>query len=459
MNNTSIITPKALSSREPSKQNPFPDPYNKMDTDPNQHQPTWSELLGSNNWDGLLHPLDLSLRRLILLSGDLCQATYDAFNNDSNSPFCGSSRYGKPSFFNKVMFDSAAAAAVGGGGGGDLKIAAFLYATARVGVQEAFLLHSLSRESWDRESNWIGYVAVGESVGGRREIYVAWRGTTRTYEWIDVLGAKPDSAAPLLRPKAIKKYELSGRKDDTPSDTSSSSDEEDEKVPKVMKGWLTIYTSDDPNSPFTKLSARTQFQNKIKELVNQYKDDELSIILTGHSLGASLSVLSGFDLVENGITDIPIAAFVFGCPQVGNKAFNERIKQFPNFKILHIKNKIDLIPLYPSGLLGYVNSGIDLEIDTRKSPFLKDSKNPSDWHNLQAILHVVAGWNGEEREFELKVKRSLALVNKSCDYLKDECLVPATWWVEKNRGMVIRKDGDWALAPPDEEDLPVPELF
>ena len=154
-------------------------------------------------------------------------------------------------------------------------------------------------------------------------------------------------------------------------------------MPKVMKGWLTIYTSDDPNSPFTKLSARTQFQNKIKELVNQYKDDKLSIILTGHSLGASLSVLSGFDLVENGITDIPIAAFVFGCPQVGNKAFNDRINQFPNFKILHIKNKIDLIPLYPSGLLGYVNSGIDLEIDTRKSPFLKDSKNPSDWHNLQ----------------------------------------------------------------------------
>ncbi|KAG5020760.1 hypothetical protein JHK87_016615 [Glycine soja] len=36
-------------------------------------------------------------------------------------------------------------------------------------------------------------------------------------------------------------------------------------------------------------------------------------------------------------------------------------------------------------------------IDTRKSPSLKDSKNPSDWDNLQVMLHVVVGWNGKKR--------------------------------------------------------------
>ncbi|RZC74251.1 hypothetical protein C5167_049731, partial [Papaver somniferum] len=98
---------------------------------------------------------------------------------------------------------------------------------------------------------------------------------------------------------------------------------------------------------------------------------------------------------------------------------------FTNLRVLHVKNTIDLIPLYPSALL----------VDTGKSTSLKDSSNPSDWHNLQAILHIVAGWNGKEKEFELKVDRSVALVNKSCDYLKDDQLVPASWWIETNKGM------------------------
>ncbi|KAK9284862.1 hypothetical protein L1049_024042 [Liquidambar formosana] len=416
------------------------------DMDTAQTEPTWPELLGSNNWEGLLDPLDLTLRKLILRCGDFIQATYDAFDNDQHSKYCGSSRYGKKSFFQKVMLESAS----------DYEVTSFLYATARVSVPEDFLLRSQSREAWDRESNWIGYIAVttdGVSKAlGRREIYVAWRGTTRNYEWIDVLGAELESIKPLLKSNA------SGERSQGNSCFCQSINEDhDENALKVMRGWYTIYTSDDPKSPFTKASARTQLQSKIKELMNQYKDEKLSITFTGHSLGASLSVLSAFDVVENGVTDIPVSAFVFGCPQVGNKAFKKKLKEFPNLRVLHIRNKIDIIPHYPSRLLGYVFMGTELLIDTRKSPSLKNSKNPSDWHNLQAMLHVVNGWNGEKGEFEVKVKRSLALVNKSCDFLKDECLVPGSWWVEKNRGMVLDEDGEWALAPPADEDLPVPE--
>ncbi|KAH6833518.1 alpha/beta-Hydrolases superfamily protein [Perilla frutescens var. hirtella] len=393
---------------------------------------SWSELLGSNDWKGLLDPLDLGLRRLILRCGDFCQATYDAFNNDENSKYAGSSRYGKKSFFDKVMLESAS----------DYQVSCFLYATAKVGVAEAVFFHSLSRESWDRESNWIGYIATTTDAAtralGRREIYVVWRGTTRNYEWINVFGARPESAAQLLR--------------------GGDEDEDDDNVPKVMNGWLRIYVSTDENSSFTKLSARSQLQRKIKEIREVYKNDQLSITLTGHSLGACLAILSAFDLVENGITDIPVSAVVFGSPQVGDKAFRERVEQFPNLKILHVKNKIDLIPLYPSAILGYRDVGVELEIDNRKSPSLKDSSNPSDWHNLQGMLHVVAGWNGAEGEFELKVKRSLALVNKSSEYLKDEYLIPGSWWVEKNRGLVRDENGEWILAPPADEDQPVPEF-
>ncbi|XP_061339885.1 phospholipase A1-IIdelta-like [Gastrolobium bilobum] len=409
-------------------------------------EPTWPQLLGSNNWEGLLNPLNLNLRKLILRCGDFIQTTYDAFINDQNSIYCGSSRYGKTSFFHKVMLENPT----------HYTVTSFLYATARVSVSQAFILHSLSRESWDRESNWIGYIAVTSDevteALGRREIYVVWRGTTRDFEWINVFGAAPESATGLLSTISLREFNNHSR-----SNNDDDDDEDDKRTPKVMKGWLTIYTSDDPKSPFTKTSARTQVLNKVKDLLEVYKDENPSVMLVGHSLGASLSIVSAFDLVENGVIDVPVAAIVFGSPQVGNKAFNERLKKFHNLNVLHVRNKIDLIPHYPGRVLGYKYTGVELEIDTRKSPSLKHSKNPSDWHNLQGMLHVVAGWNGAHGEFEMKVKRSLALVNKSSDFLKDECHVPGSWWVEKNKGMVRRKDGEWVLDAPDDEDLPVPE--
>jgi hypothetical protein len=169
-------------------------------------QPTWNQLLGNNNWETLLNPLDLNLRNLILRCGDFIQTTYDSFNNDQNSIYCGSSRYGKTTFFNKVMLENPT----------HYTIVSFLYATARVSVPEAFILHSLSRESWDRESNWIGYIAVTSDERsrelGRREIYVVWRGTTRDLEWINVFGAAPESASGLLSAKSLSEFNIPNNK-------------------------------------------------------------------------------------------------------------------------------------------------------------------------------------------------------------------------------------------------------
>uniref|UniRef100_A0A7N0RGH9 Phospholipase A1 n=1 Tax=Kalanchoe fedtschenkoi TaxID=63787 RepID=A0A7N0RGH9_KALFE len=436
-------------SKPPTQTRPISTMAEPPAAESDTHPPTWQDLLGSNNWENLLDPLDLSLRNLILRCGDFCQATYDAFNNDQNSKYCGSSRYGKRAFFDKVMLENA----------GDYRVVAFLYATARVSVPEAFMLHSQSRESWDRESNWIGYVAATSDEAsralGRREVYVAWRGTTRNYEWVNVLGAKLTSVRSIA-PALVKNSTNAG----VDGSGGSSSSDDDEAEPKVMHGWMTIYTSSNENSPFAKTSARTQLASIIKSVVEKYKGENLSITLTGHSLGASLSVLSAFDLMQNGVVPatVPVTSIIFGCPQVGNEAFKTRLAAFPNLKTLHVRNVIDLIPHYPSRALGYVYVGTELVIDTRKSPSLKDSKNPSDWHNLQAMLHVVAGWGGAEGEFRLRVRRSVALVNKSAAYLAEELLVPGSWWVEKNKGMVRGEDGEWVLAPPCEEDLPVPEF-
>ncbi|KAI3886529.1 hypothetical protein MKX03_027830 [Papaver bracteatum] len=420
----------------------------------------WEEILGSKNWEGLLEPLDLNLRQLILRCGDFVQATYDSFIADQHSKYCGSSRYGKKSFFKKLAMESAA---------NDYFVDSFLYATSPAVPLFSF---SFSQEAWDRESNWIGYISVStdeiSKTLGRREIYIAWRGTTTTLEWMNVFDAEKASIKPLLKPKTLDTKTSAPEKHTTeqshwydifirsPGEATDADDEEN--IPEVMKGWLSIYNSDNPKSPFTKLSARTQVLSKIKRLATMYKDENVSVILTGHSLGASLAILCAFDLVENGLSKIPVTAVVFGSPQIGDKAFTDKVMTFSNLRVLHVKNTIDLIPLYPSALLGFAYTGTEFEVDTRKSKSLKDSNNPSDWHNLQAILHIVAGWNGKEKEFELKVDRSVALVNKSCDYLKDDQLVPASWWIEANKGMVLQ-GGKWIMAPPDEEHIPVPESY
>ncbi|XP_074575752.1 LOW QUALITY PROTEIN: phospholipase A1-II 5-like [Curcuma longa] len=395
--------------------------------------PSWSELLGSDHWSGLLDPLDISLRGLLLQCGDLCQVTYDSFNSDTHSKYCGSCRYGKRTLLHDVFFPGEA----------DYEVYDYLYATSEISVpNDMFPVHLAGDGAWSKDSNWMGYVAVSTSAGGRRVIYVVWRGTIRTLEWLDVFKPEPVEIDTILSSKPVA--------------TTSSS--------RVMKGWYVIYTASNADSPYTKLSARDQLTFAIKALVEKYKEESLSIVCVGHSLGATLAVLSAFDIVENGLSrtgaggaTFPVCAVVFGSPQVGNRAFNQRLEKLPNLRVLQVRNKTDLIPKYPSGLLGFVDTaGTVLEVDCQKSPYLKQSSEPRDWHNLQGILHVVAGWNGTAGEFELRVKRSVALVNKSSEFLKDEYLVPGSWWVEKNKGMVLGADGEWSLTPPPEGGIPTP---
>ncbi|KAJ6777569.1 ALPHA/BETA-HYDROLASES SUPERFAMILY PROTEIN [Salix koriyanagi] len=52
----------------------------------------WQELHGSSNWDNLLDPLHPDLRREILKYGEFAEATYDSFDFDPLSEYCGSCR-------------------------------------------------------------------------------------------------------------------------------------------------------------------------------------------------------------------------------------------------------------------------------------------------------------------------------------------------------------------------------
>ncbi|KVH98275.1 phospholipase A1-IIdelta-like [Cynara cardunculus var. scolymus] len=415
---------------------------------------TYEELHGSNNWDGLLDPLDPGLRTLILGYGDLSSAAERAFNNDDGSRYAGCSCYGKSSFFQGVMLPWAES---------KYTVTSFIYTTAHVDFPLSSLISPMSRENSEFESNWMGFLAVSKDEFsksiGCREICVVWRGTVRTYEWIndikDVKPVTPDLPIP------------SGNGGSTTGGT-----------PKIMEGWLIIYNTSNPNSESVKTSARTQLLAQIRGLLVMYKDEKISITCTGHSLGASLAIVSAFDLAANVATpDIKVSAFVFASPRVGNQDFKEKMEELHNLKVMSIKNVNDIVPKWPSKVmewdddkikfmsipkhvLSYVDVGIDILIDSKNSPYFKekdglDVSQVIDFHNLEGMLHLVAGYDGKDREFDWKSivkRRSLALANMCGDLLKEKYKIPQSWWTEKNKGMVLNDSGDWVLSPIDHDD-------
>ncbi|TKY59175.1 Phospholipase A1-IIgamma [Spatholobus suberectus] len=384
----------------------------------------WRDLSGRSNWKGLLDPLDIDLRRYLIHYGQLAQATYDAFNSEKASKNAGNSRYAKRDFFSKVGLEN----------GNPFKyiVTKFLYATSKASAAEAFILKSFSKNSWSLQSNWIGYVAVatdeGKAALGRRDIVVAWRGTIQASEWVKDFHFYLDSASEIFG--------------DAPAE--------------VHNGFYSVYTSNNPGSRFTDTSARNQVLDEVRRLVEEYKNEEISISVTGHSLGAALATLNAVDIVAQGLNipkdepqkACPVTAFPFACPRVGDSSFGKIFNGYKDLRALRIRNETDVVPV--SLFLGFSAVGEELVIDTTKSKYLRSGVSA---HNLEAYLHGIAGTQGKKGGFNLEVNRDIALVNKSMDALKDEYLVPVTWRVQENKGMVQQSDGTWKIMDQNEDDI------
>ncbi|XP_059436716.1 phospholipase A1-IIgamma-like [Corylus avellana] len=398
----------------------------------------WRALSGEEDWEGLLDPLDIDLRRLIIHYGERVQAVYDAFIGEEKSKNCGLSRYTKRHLFGKVGLAK--------GNQYNYDVTKYFYATTDVSSNRGNMKKSKSVEASAGDSNWIGYVAVSTNIEsgllGRRDILICWRGTQGLAEWVMNMEFDLVSASPIL-----------GKKHD----------------PKVHSGWYSMYTTARAGSTYNCTSCREQVLNEVRRQVDSYKDEEVSITVTGHSLGAAMATMNAVDIVYNGYnmpsgprTNEPIKAclvtvFVFGVPRIGDEGFLKVFSDLKNLHVLRINNLPgDVVPSLPPTvplLFPYADVGEELIIDTRKSPYLKNLVIDSNAHNLEVYLHGVAGTHGEDGEFKLEVNREVALVNKTSDALKNELLVLDHWWTTKNKSMTQNDDGSWVLMDHESDDI------
>ncbi|KAJ3692636.1 hypothetical protein LUZ60_011731 [Juncus effusus] len=332
----------------------------------------WHQYHGSDNWAGLLDPLDSHLRREILGYGDLVQSAYHAyFSNPTHQVHLSDSSY---------------------------------YVTRSLFATSSVQLPKWSPFASTKQSSWIGYVAVCDNEQeirrmGRRDIAIVLRGTATSLEWAENFRT---SLVPT-----------------EPDQTNGA---------KVECGFWSLYKS--PGETIASLS--TTIISEIRHLLNKYKGEELSITVTGHSLGAALSVLIADELSRCKSNMPPIAVFSFGGPRVGNRAFVDRVET-RGVKVLRVVNAHDMVTRVP-GLMpkeqieqlfrgswperilakidGYVHVGQELRVDSRLSPVLRPDADPACCHDLEAYLHLVDGFIAKNCPFRANAKRSLVRLLK-----------------------------------------------
>ncbi|XP_059298480.1 phospholipase A1-Igamma2, chloroplastic-like [Lycium ferocissimum] len=392
----------------------------------------WQDIHGQEDWVGMLDPMDPLLRTELIRYGEMAQACYDAFDFDPYSKYCGSCKFPRHRFFDGLDMANYG-----------YDITRYLYATSNINLPN-FFMQARWPKVWSKNANWIGYVAVSNDETskrlGRRDITIAWRGTVTRLEWIADL-------MDYLRPISA---------DNIPCP---------DPYVKVESGFLELYIDKDENCRYCKFSAREQILTEVKRLLEMYPNEEMSITVTGHSLGSALAMLSAYDIVETGLnvradtSAVPICVFSFSGPRVGNIRFKERIEEL-GVKVLRVVNVHDIVPKSP-GLVfnehspamvmkiceglpwSYSHVGVELALDHKNSPFLKPINDPVCAHNLEAHLHLLDGYHGKGRRFVLATGRDIALVNKACDFLKDHYCVPPSWRQDENKGMIRDKDGRW----------------
>lgn len=106
---------------------------------------------------------------------------------------------------------------------------------------------------------------------------------------------------------------------------------------------------------------------------SQVKPNIQTINISGHSQGAALAVLCAVDLQYNFPT-CNISAFLFGCPRIGNHAFQKSYNQRV-FRTVRVENGNDIVTKVPFLIMRYYHVGSRVHIGVPRLPFIFSAKD------------------------------------------------------------------------------------
>lgn len=136
----------------------------------------------------------------------------------------------------------------------------------------------------------------------------------------------------------------------------------------------------------SKIRVHTGFIGRYKtpacreQILRLITPDIVRVQITGHSYGAALAVLCAVD-VQYQFPDRDIEVVVFGCPRVGNRAF-QRSYNARVCKTLRIENGNDIVTKVPPALFGFHHVGAKIHVGPPRLPFVLSA----DAHRLENYL-------------------------------------------------------------------------
>jgi len=161
---------------------------------------------------------------------------------------------------------------------------------------------------------------------------------------------------------------------------------------EIHQGFYTAY-----------LEVEKTVESFVTQLVQQFPN--LPLTITGHSLGAALSVVSAMELIQNKVVDgAKIRVINLGQPRVGNDVFAHFFDANVGYHYRMV-NQRDLVPHLPPMAFGFYHVGTEIWFPTNTTSFVvcngsgEDPKCSDSLHSFQIEDHLnytgLSSWAGK----------------------------------------------------------------
>jgi len=100
------------------------------------------------------------------------------------------------------------------------------------------------------------------------------------------------------------------------------------------------------HSGFLQIYEATGVRDTVERVLANRRDRLRTLLVTGHSMGGALSMLTLYDVSRAYGTALDVVCYTFGCPRVGNIAFTDRLRQYSNI-CYRVANSDDIVPNIP----------------------------------------------------------------------------------------------------------------